>query len=111
MFYKGYVSVLVLSCLAMPACWAAEACGSGAESSAALTAGTGKNRCVPVNINTADVETLSTRLLGVGRGRAAALVEWRERNGPFSSLQQLDAVKGFGPGLIERNRDRIIFQE
>ena len=69
-------------------------------------AGNGK-----VNINTADAATLALRLKGVGQAKAEAIVRWRSEKGKFTSLQQLDAVKGFGPALIDSNRDRIVFQD
>jgi competence protein ComEA len=64
-----------------------------------------------VNINTADAATLAVRLKGVGQAKADAIVRWRSEKGKFTSLQQLDAVKGFGPALIDSNRDRIVFQD
>lgn len=60
-----------------------------------------------VNINTADAESLSDGLLGVGPAKAAAIVAWRRQNGPFRNMAQLMDVKGIGPALLERNRDRI----
>ncbi|HEX5276692.1 MAG TPA: ComEA family DNA-binding protein [Fluviicoccus sp.] len=64
-----------------------------------------------VNINTADAATLALRLKGVGQAKAEAIVRWRSEKGKFTSLQQLDKVKGFGPALIDSNRDRIVFQD
>ena len=64
---------------------------------------------VRININTADAEALSSGLKGVGKAKAQAIVNWRQQNGRFRNLQQLDEVKGIGPGILERNRDRIVF--
>jgi competence ComEA-like helix-hairpin-helix protein len=64
-----------------------------------------------VNINTADAATLAEQLKGVGIRKAEAIVAWRQANGRFSSLQQLDEVKGIGPGILEKNRDRIVFKD
>lgn len=71
-------------------------------------AGGGK---VTVNINSADAATLDERLKGVGRSKAEAIVQWRQAHGPFRSLEQLDEVKGIGPGILEKNRDRIVFRD
>lgn len=59
-----------------------------------------------VNINSADVETL-TQLKGVGEKKAADIVAWREVNGTFTSVEQLLEVRGIGPAILESNRDRI----
>lgn len=66
---------------------------------------------VRVNINTADAATLADKLKGVGIRKAEAIVAMRQAKGKFSSLQQLDEVKGIGPGILEKNRDRIIFKD
>lgn len=63
-----------------------------------------------VNINQADADLLSTRLKGVGKAKAEAIIAWREANGPFRSLADLDKVKGIGPSIIQRNQDAIRFQ-
>jgi competence protein ComEA len=65
----------------------------------------------PVNINTATAEMLSTQLKGIGKAKAAAIIEWRETNGKFSSLDDLDEVKGIGAGIIEKNKDKIVFKD
>lgn len=66
---------------------------------------------IPVNINTATAEMLSTQLKGIGKAKAAAIIEWRETNGNFSSLEDLDEVRGIGAGLIEKNKDKIVFED
>jgi competence protein ComEA len=59
----------------------------------------------PVNINTADVATLSRELKGIGETRARAIVEHRAQHGPFRSIDELALVKGIGQKVIDRNRD------
>jgi competence protein ComEA len=44
----------------------------------------------PVNVNTADAETISAELQGVGISKAIAIVEYRKANGPFKSADDLD---------------------
>lgn len=61
----------------------------------------------PVDINTASAEQLATSLSGVGPAKAAAIVEYREQFGPFTSVDQLTEVKGIGPATIDKNRDQI----
>lgn len=48
-----------------------------------------------ININTADAETLD-ELPGVGESTARAIVEDREKNGPFSTPEDLMRVSGIG---------------
>ena len=62
----------------------------------------------PVDINTADADTLAAELVGVGPDKAAAIVAYREENGPFKSAEDLQAVKGIGNKTLEKNRDNIM---
>lgn len=61
----------------------------------------------PVDVNTADATTIARELKGVGLKRAQAIVEYRTRNGPFRSADELALVKGIGPKMIENNRADI----
>ncbi len=61
----------------------------------------------PVNINTADAATLSRELKGIGMKRAQAIVEYRQKHGPFKTADELALVKGIGPAAIAKNRDLI----
>ncbi|MBD3766869.1 MAG: ComEA family DNA-binding protein [Gammaproteobacteria bacterium] len=62
-----------------------------------------------VNVNTADAAQLASALSGVGEKKAQLIIAWRKENGPFRSLDDLGKIKGFGPKLIERNKDIIVF--
>ena len=64
----------------------------------------------PVNVNTADAETISAELNGVGLSRANAIVEYRKQNGPFQSVDELLNVKGIGERTLEMNRDNILLE-
>lgn len=59
-----------------------------------------------VNINSADAAQLET-LDGVGPATAKAIVEWREANGPFRSVEQLMEVRGIGPGKLAAMKDGV----
>lgn len=61
----------------------------------------------PVNINTADAETIAAELKGVGLSKARAIVEYRKKHGPFQSPGDLSLVKGIGERTVEINRDDI----
>lgn len=61
-----------------------------------------------VNINTASAEEISQALKGVGPAKAAAIVAYREANGPFNSAEELTQVKGIGTATVQKNRDQIV---
>ena len=61
----------------------------------------------PVNVNSADAETISAELKGVGLSKAKAIVEYRKKHGPFRSADDLSLVKGIGERTVELNRDDI----
>ena len=64
----------------------------------------------PVDINRADAETLARELTGIGPAKAAAIVQFREANGPFGSPDDLTAVEGIGAFVIEQNRANILVE-
>lgn len=59
-----------------------------------------------VDINQADVEKLAL-LKGVGVKRAQAIVDYRELNGSFTSIDELLNVKGIGEQMLHLNKERI----
>ena len=61
----------------------------------------------PVNINTADAETIAAELKGVGLSKAKAIVEYRKKHGPFRNPGDLSLVKGLGERTVEINKDDI----
>lgn len=60
-----------------------------------------------VSINQASAEQLADTLNGVGLKKAEAIVRYREQNGPFTDIEQLQEVPGIGLALLERNRERL----
>src|SRR5690606_5609176 len=60
-----------------------------------------------VNINSDDAATLARELKGIGLKRAEAIVEYRQKHGPFKSADELALVKGIGPAAISKNRELI----
>lgn len=60
-----------------------------------------------VDLNGADAATLQRELSGIGKGKAEAIVAYRESNGPFSSVDELLEVKGIGKAILDRNRDKL----
>ncbi|WP_455198278.1 ComEA family DNA-binding protein [Kaarinaea lacus] len=64
----------------------------------------------PVDINRADADTLATELTGVGESKAAAIVAYREANGPFQRIDDLVNVKGIGDKTLEKNRENLVIE-
>lgn len=73
----------------------------GAGAAAAPDAGTDAT----IDINTADAAALD-ELPGVGPAIAQRIIDHRERNGPFTSVDDLEQVPGIGPATVDRLRDR-----
>ena len=61
----------------------------------------------PVDINSADAETIAAELNGIGLAKAKEIVEYRNKYGPFKSAKDLSLVKGVGEKTVERNLDNI----
>jgi competence protein ComEA len=61
----------------------------------------------PVNINTADQAALET-LPGIGPALAGRIIEYREANGPFAAIEDIQNVSGIGPATFEEFRDLIV---
>lgn len=59
-----------------------------------------------VNINTADAEQLIL-LPGIGETFAQRILDYREANGPFRTVEELLNVEGIGPGRLEAILDYI----
>ncbi|TAA71621.1 ComEA family DNA-binding protein [Planomicrobium okeanokoites] len=72
-------------------------------STAAGSAAEGAGR---VNINTAD-ETGLMMLPGIGPSKAAAIIAYREENGPFITIDALKDVTGIGDKTYEQLQDSI----
>jgi competence protein ComEA len=59
-----------------------------------------------VNINTASQSELES-LQGIGPAKAKAIIEYREENGAFASIDDLAKVDGVGPGILKQIRDAV----
>ncbi|QMT31733.1 ComEA family DNA-binding protein [Alysiella filiformis] len=64
----------------------------------------------PVNLNTATAEELVAALKGTGVGKAkvAKIIEYREQNHGFKSIDELMEVKGIGSKTLEKMRNRVV---
>ena len=64
------------------------------------TTASGTSAGAKININTASAEELGT-LPRVGPVMAQRIVDWRKEHGSFASVDELDAIDGIGPKLME----------
>jgi competence protein ComEA len=60
----------------------------------------------PININTATAAELET-LPGIGPKTAQTIVEYREANGPFETIEDIMDVPGIGEGTFEKIKGSI----
>ena len=60
----------------------------------------------PVDLNRATLEQLET-LPGVGPSIASAIVDHRERHGPFATVDELVDVRGIGPARLDQLRTLV----
>jgi competence protein ComEA len=75
---------------------AADATGAGAASAPET----------PVDVNVATMAELDT-LPGIGPATAQAILTYRERNGPFRTVDDLGEVQGIGPARLDALRDLV----
>ncbi len=61
-----------------------------------------------VDINRADAETIAMVLDGVGLTKAEAIVDYRESNGDFKTVDDLLLVSGIGEVTVRNNAGKIL---
>lgn len=79
---------------------------AGAVEGTGPAAGLGGGGAGPISLNTASAAELMS-LHGVGEATAAAIIEFRESNGRFASVDQLLEVSGIGPAKFSRLQDEV----
>jgi competence protein ComEA len=104
MNYKTLTATLLLSCLPLLSQPLLAADKPAAKSATTVTTAKKSGK---VNLNTANINEL-TALKGIGEKKAQAIVDYREKQGKFTTVDQLADVSGIGPATLEANRDMII---
>lgn len=82
------------------------ATGSGSSGGTTTSGSAGSSSDGTVNINTATAEQL-TALPGVGEATARAIVEDRQKNGRFTSPEDLMRVSGIGQKKFDKMKDKV----
>lgn len=59
-----------------------------------------------ININTADIAELET-LSGIGPATAQKIIDYRNENGPFKSIEEIKNVSGIGDRKFEQIKEKI----
>ncbi len=94
---------VVLALATAPAAWAGH---HGKEHGAAKKMEASK--MAAVNINQADLKML-TKLPGIGKKKAQAILDYRKANGDFKSLAELKNVKGLGKKALAKLEGKVTF--
>lgn len=82
---------------------AADAAGPADPSASEGAAGASAGK---VNVNSASAEELAT-LPGIGPVLAQGIIDFRETNGPFGSVDELTEVSGIGPAVLAKIKDLV----
>jgi competence protein ComEA len=61
-----------------------------------------------VNVNTAQQSEL-TRVKGIDRAKAKAIIEWRAANGSIDNFTELRQVPGFTPEVVDKLKPELAF--
>ncbi|HEY8856553.1 MAG TPA: helix-hairpin-helix domain-containing protein [Rugosibacter sp.] len=59
-----------------------------------------------VNVNTATQEQLES-LNGIGPAKAKAIIDYRQKNGAFKTLEDIDKVPGVGAGIMGKIKNDV----
>lgn len=70
------------------------------------TASIGRQADGKINLNTATEKELQ-ELPGIGPAMSARIVEYRESNGAFQSIDDIKKVRGIGASKFEKLKDRV----
>ena len=79
---------------------------AASQNSARISETTASSAAKLINVNTATASQLCS-LKGIGEKKAAAIIQYRDEHGDFTSVDQLLNVPGIGEKLLESFRDRI----
>lgn len=59
-----------------------------------------------ISLNSAEIAQLQ-QLSGIGLKKAQAIVDYRNKNGKFKSIEEIQHVKGIGSAIFEKNKAKL----
>ena len=62
---------------------------------------------VKIDLNKADIKTLSKSFKGIGQKRAEAIIGYRETKGGFKSVEELAQVRGLGEQFVKSHLSQL----
>lgn len=80
--------------------------GTGGGATGKGSSGATPSDASPLNLNSADLAALES-LPGIGPALAQRIVDWRESQGSFTSVEQLNEVSGIGDVTYARLKDLV----
>ena len=104
-------AALVYALLGGVTAWGQQPAGTTAPTGTAAPAATTPKKApaaagAKVNLNTADEAALKS-LKGIGEKKAKTIIEYREKNGPFKTVDDLTKVKGIGDKQLGKLKDQV----
>ena len=78
----------------------------GGDTERPKNAPNGKNAEGQINLNTASEKELQ-ELPGIGPAMSARIIEYRETNGNFQTIEDLKKVRGIGNAKFEKLKDKV----
>lgn len=60
-----------------------------------------------INLNTADIKTLTQSFKGIGQKRAQAIIDYRQKHGNFKSIAELAEVRGLGKTFVNAHLSQL----
>lgn len=103
-----FINILLTGALLIPAIgYAAPAAKESTPSASVMAIEQKENQDTQVGLNQATAEQLAEVMDGIGLKKAQNIISYREKHGPFSTIEQLQEVPGIGATIMERNLSRL----